>query len=177
MELRTTILAGFAAVSLAASAALAASAPQQRAPEAIWLAEHNAERAEFGTAPLRWNADLARDAQTWANRLARENRLRHSPRGMRQNVGENLWMGTAGRYHPREMTDGFAEEKQHFRAGTFPHVSRTGNWADVGHYTQLVWAETREVGCASARGKHFDVLVCRYWPAGNIVGTRIAPRS
>lgn len=86
-------------------------------------------------------------------------------------------MGTAGYFTPQQMIAHFAAEKQHFRAGDFPQVSRTGNWADVGHYTQIVWATTREVGCATARGARFDVLVCRYWPAGNLMGARIAPRD
>ncbi len=64
-------------------------------------------------------------------------------------------------------------ERDKFRAGTFPQVSRTGNWADVGHYTQLIWPRTQEVGCAVAKGAVNDVLVCRYSPAGNIVGETI----
>ncbi|WP_197707084.1 CAP domain-containing protein [Calothrix sp. NIES-3974] len=26
----------------------------------------------------------------------------------------------------------------------------TGNWVDVGHYTQIIWRNTTEVGCAIA---------------------------
>lgn len=144
--------------------------------ERAWLDAHNRERAQFGSAPLRWNAQLADDARIWAELLARENAMHHSPIGRRGGAGENLWMGTAGRFGPGEMIASFASEKAFFTPGTFPRVSTTGNWADVGHYTQIVWAETRELGCASARGSRFEVLVCRYWPAGNVIGTRIIPQ-
>jgi hypothetical protein len=43
----------------------------------------------------------------------------------------------------------------------------------VGHYTQLIWPTTREVGCAVAKGQGNDVLVCRYAPAGNVLGEKI----
>ena len=49
--------------------------------------------------------------------------------------------------------------------------SRTGNVSHVGHYTQIVWPTSRRVGCATASNRSKDVLVCRYLPAGNVVGT------
>ena len=47
----------------------------------------------------------------------------------------------------------------------------SGDWSAVGHYTQIVWPTTRRVGCATASNRANDYLVCRYWPAGNVVGT------
>ena len=176
MNKRPTILSVVAAVGIALSGASTLGAQSGDAPhERTWLAVHNAERAEFGVAPLRWNAELAGEAEVWAMRLARENVLRHASVQERGGRGENLWMGTAGFYGPAQMIGHFADEKQYFRPGAFPNVSNTGNWADVGHYTQIVWAQTREVGCSAVRNERFDVLVCRYWPAGNIRGTVIAP--
>jgi uncharacterized protein YkwD len=135
------------------------------------LAAHNRERARLGIPGLAWNDRLAGQAQQWANSLARRRAFEHA-RGLR-GVGENLWTGTTGFYSPEEMIGGFIEEAQHFRPGKFPNVSRTGNWSDVGHYTQLIWPATREVGCALARGRSNEVLVCRYWPAGNVIGQRV----
>jgi len=48
----------------------------------------------------------------------------------------------------------------------------------VGHYTQLVWADTLEIGCAisyytktvSSRIWHQIILVCNYGPGGNYLG-------
>jgi len=176
MSIRATIAAGLASVGAFMAVPLAATdgdAPEER----IWLDAHNVERAEFGVAPLTWSEDLAREAQSWARRLSRLERLEHSTREQRNRTGENLWMGTARRYSPQAMIAAFSSEKQYFRAGEFPRVSTTGNWADVGHYTQIVWSQTRQVGCARAPGARFDILVCRYWPAGNVIGQRIAPAN
>jgi hypothetical protein len=143
--------------------------------ERIWLAAHNQARAEFGSEPLRWSPALAEAAHSWALTLAARQELRHAERGNRNGAGENLWMGTRGHFAPEQMIASFVGERQHFVAGRFPQVSRTGNWGDVGHYTQIVWPSTREVGCAQASAGRYDVLVCRYWPAGNMIGTLIAP--
>ena len=71
------------------------------------------------------------------------------------------------------MAGGWAAEKSLFRPGLFPAVSRSGNWSDVGHYTQMVWKGTTRLGCAVRKGRKWDFLVCRYSPPGNVVGQRL----
>ena len=135
------------------------------------LVAHNLERDRVGVPRLKWSNKLAGQAQDWADTLARTNRFEHAED--RAGAGENLWMGPATRYSAEAMIGGFVEEVRHFRVGQFPNVSMTGSWHDVGHYTQLVWRGTQEVGCAVARGGRNDILVCRYWPAGNVIGERV----
>ena len=159
----------FAAIALTATASVQAERPQNRFAAEL-LDAHNSERDQFGAPRLQWSQRLARDAQGWAERLAREGRMRHASNDQRKGAGENLWMGSAGNYSATFMVRAFAEEKRNFRPGSFPNVSRTGNWRDVGHYTQVVWHGTKEVGCAVARNNRDDFLVCRYWPAGNVYG-------
>lgn len=132
------------------------------------LSAHNGERVRLGLAPLQWNPMLAAQAGVWARDLAARGAFEHAKD--RLGAGENLWGGTAGAFAPEAMIGAFLAEKQYFRPGTFPDVSTTRRWQDVGHYTQIVWRGTREVGCAMATGKGRDVLVCRYFPAGNVVG-------
>ena len=137
------------------------------------LAAHNSERDRAGLPPLAWSSRLAQDAQDWAVQLSRRGRLEHADSHVRKGMGENLWMGSAGHYSAEDMIGGFLAERAKFRPGTFPQVSRTGNWADVGHYTQIIWPRTTEVGCAVAKGAGHDFLVCRYNPAGNTMGERV----
>ncbi|WP_205958397.1 CAP domain-containing protein [Qipengyuania sediminis] len=134
------------------------------------LALHNAERARVGLPALRWNPALARDAGSWAEKLLQKGKLHHASADERSGHGENLWMGTAGAWDADGMVNMFLEERRYFRPAAFPHVSLTGNWSDVGHYSQIVWRDTREVGCAKQTGNGVDVLVCRYYPAGNVMG-------
>jgi len=130
------------------------------------LTAHNAYRNAVGVPPLTWSNQLASDAQGWANNLAQTGQMVHA------NVpqGENLWMGTTGFFTLTSMVDSWGGERQFFKNGVFPNVSTTGNWADVGHYTQVVWRGTTQVGCALASGGGNDFFVCRYSPAGNITG-------
>lgn len=153
-------------------AAFAAQVPPELAGTypARLLRAHNAERAAVGVPPLAWDEQLAAAASQYAAQLAQTGTLRHSDRATRGGTGENLWMGTRGAFSPEQMVANWASEKRMFRAGIFPNVSTTGNWADVAHYTQMVWRDTRLLGCGVASSRTTDFLVCRYGPKGNIDG-------
>lgn len=149
--------------------------PQDAAPsdgiEARLLAAHNAERARVGTRPLIWDERLEAGSRAWANELIASGRFEHDP--ALHGDGENLWTGWGGRsWSPEEMVAEWAVKKRNFVRGVFPNVSRTGNWVDVGHYTQLIWGGTTHVGCAVAARDDRTVLACRYSPPGNIDGLR-----
>ena len=136
------------------------------------LAAHNRERTALGLPPLAWDSTLAVSAQRWADRLAAAGAFEHyqpDPRD-RDPQGENLWAGTRGFFGPEAMVAAWAAEKRFYRAGPIPYASSTGRFDDVGHYTQLMWRQTHSVGCALARGRAEDVLVCRYSEGGNVVG-------
>jgi hypothetical protein len=134
------------------------------------LGAHNRERAATGAPPLRWDAQLAAAAAAYGPALAARGKLAHSAPESRPGQGENLWMGTSGAYQPEEMTGGWIGEKALFRPGTFPEVSASGHWSDVGHYTQMIWRGTARVGCALHRSRQWDFLICRYAPQGNVIG-------
>lgn len=131
------------------------------------LAIHNAERAAVGTPPLSWDANLAASAASYGPALASIGRLAHSPRDSRPGQRENLAMGSTGHQTDSQLAGLWVAEKVHFTPGLFPNVSRTGDWNDVSHYTQMVWRGTTHVGCALYRGGGKDFLICRYSPPGN----------
>jgi hypothetical protein len=138
---------------------------------ATMIAAHNQARRQYGAPPLAWDEGLARDAATYARQLARSGRFEHDPQaGRRPHQGENLWVGTRNAYSYSEMIGLLIDERRYFRPGRFPAVSRTGDWSQVAHYTQIVWPATQRVGCATASNRSNDYLVCRYLPAGNVVG-------
>jgi len=141
------------------------------------LETHNQERRTQRLQPLVWDQRLANDAAVWAESLASSNRFEHATREIRaKKQGENLWMGTKNYFSQVEMVDGWISEKAMTKSGTFPDVSTNGDWSEVGHYTQIIWPETRSIGCALGKNQRKEVLVCRYWPAGNRIGDKFIVR-
>jgi uncharacterized protein YkwD len=138
------------------------------------LETHNVEREKAGAPALVWDKSLAVSAARWAETLARKGTFEHDAQDKH---GENLWMGTHTAYQPEEMVGGWVAERKDFKPGVFPHVSKTRNWADVGHYTQLIWKTTTHVGCAKASAQDNDYLVCRYSPPGNWEGVALTNDS
>ena len=136
------------------------------------LDRHNREREALGLPRLKWNRALEREAKVWGHELAKRGRLEHADQRTRNSTGENLWMGSRGQWDVMVGLDMMIDEKRLYRHGNFPEISSTGKWADVAHYTQIVWRDTKEVGCSVVNDRGWDVLVCRYWPAGNVWGQK-----
>jgi uncharacterized protein YkwD len=134
---------------------------------------HNAARAAVGVAPLVWSDTLAASAAGYARTMARTGRFQHAEQPMGAGGwGENLWTGTRYAYGYPEMFGYWLAEQKNFVNGVTPAFSRTGQWGDVAHYTQIVWRTSTRVGCAVASSKTDDYLVCRYSQPGNVVGER-----
>ena len=127
------------------------------------LAAHNAVRARVGTAPLQWSDHLAVFSQDWADTLLRRHQFKHR---RNSKYGENLYEITGGAASAAQVVNAWADESQHYD-------HRTNRCHGVcGHYTQIVWNDTKRVGCAVARGGGREVWVCNYDPPGNWVGER-----
>jgi uncharacterized protein YkwD len=133
------------------------------------LAVHNSERSAVGVPPLVWSDTLAAGAQTWAEHLATTGEFAHDP-NRPNGVGENLagFNPSKGISAPGEGQSLWVDEKKNWHGG----VLTPENWSPTGHYTQMVWKDTKQVGCATASGDGhpFSILVCRYSPAGNFMG-------
>lgn len=143
------------------------------------LVAHNKVRAAHGLSNLRWSDSLASFAQEWANHLASTSncRMRHRPRGSPH--GENLWWASPRRWSNglRELQEidihrvvkDWADEKQYYNYNR--NTCQSGQ--QCGHYTQIVWKETTEVGCAYQQcGDLSQLWVCNYNPPGNYIGER-----
>ncbi len=137
------------------------------------LAAHNVERRQVGVKPLVWSTKLAEESQAWAIELAKKGAMMHAPQRAH---GENIWTNTANRRTVGSMVGGWSIEKNDYIPGALhPNVARGKKWQAVGHYTQMVWYSTTQVGCAIARANNRDFLVCRYAPIGNWVGQAAYP--
>ncbi len=134
------------------------------------LAAHNNARRVVGTGDLVLDPALSKQALEYAQELARSGSFQHSPPSARPGQGENLWAGTAGRFTHEQQAAAWIDEKQYYIHDRFPYVSKTGNWQDVGHYTQIIWRDTTRLGCGLATGGNRDYVVCRYSPPGNVSG-------
>ncbi|NTZ41505.1 hypothetical protein G7A66_00035 [Altererythrobacter sp. SALINAS58] len=81
-------------------------------------------------------------------------------------------MSTPGKFGAERIVGAWIAEKRYFKPGVFPANSTTLKVQDVSHYTQIIWRDTREVGCSTRTGKSEQILVCRYNSPGNVVGKR-----
>ena len=63
----------------------------------------------------------------------------------------------------------WGSEKQYFVYGIFPNVSVSGK--TIGHYTQMVWGDSQQVGCGIANNDGGWVyFVCNYYLVENMRG-------
>ncbi|XP_076287458.1 uncharacterized protein LOC143212513 isoform X1 [Lasioglossum baleicum] len=133
----------------------------------VCLETHNYFRSRHGVPPLRLSKQLCKTSQDWANILATRGRLEH-----RANIdyGENLYCMWSS--NPKTVVSGdepvnewYGEEAQH-QYGKEPTTLKTG------HFTQVVWKDSTELGVGMARNRNGEVyVVCNYNPAGNYLGS------
>ncbi len=130
-----------------------------------FLQAHNAYRQKAGAPPLRWSEELENYAKRWAIVLAKTKRFQHSPS---TKYGENLYQSTF-KPDPKQIVDQWAEESKFYHG---EKVTLDNYWI-FGHYTQIIWKQTRYVGCAIAQDNNgIYYVVCEYSPPGNKIGQK-----
>ena len=127
------------------------------------LTAHNQVRAQVGVKPLEWSYDLAAKAQWWADTLIDRHWWFHSHT---PGLGESMTEVINGELVPQQVVAGWVSERR------FYNLTRNECSDVCGHYTQVVWRDTKQVGCAVANSGDRQVWVCEYWPPGNYVGRR-----
>ncbi len=129
---------------------------------------HNAIRQElYSGSDLSWSATVAATAQAYAEVLASKGTMEHD---QDTPYGENLAIATYAIDYT-VSTNMWYEEK--------PYYDYTLNdcidGEMCGHYTQMIWKDSTEIGCGSAiiqtgSFKNGVIVVCRYNPSGNWTG-------
>jgi uncharacterized protein YkwD len=156
----------FGLALLADAVSLLAQVPSASAADGLTPAEqqallslHNSYRARHCAPPLTWSAELAASAQQWASKCL----ITHGPRPRNQ-VGENLAWGY-------QRTAGNAVEAWYKEVSDYNYKS-PGFASSTGHFTQVVWKNTKQIGCgvATCLWGSLRFWVCRYAPQGNWAG-------
>ena len=133
------------------------------------LDAHNIYRSELGINKLEWSDELAANALIWAKVLKRKcsNNLKHSPKKYSKGYGENLALYYDTISKASDVVDYWATEKECFDFKTKKCINNNFN---CGHYTQIIWRNTTEVGCAVVQCEDKQIWVCQYNPPGNYIG-------
>ncbi|GFF35216.1 cell wall protein PRY3 [Aspergillus udagawae] len=152
--------------------------PSYTSPEIfkdVVLSASNAYRRDHNASQLSWNETLTTYAKHWAEGC----KWKHSGGP----YGENIAFGYSD---PTAAVSAWGDEGQKYN-----YKLPTGFSEETGHFTQLVWRATREVGCAAFNCGYSDgtdakdkegrytraqgwYVVCEYSPAGNVVGDQNA---
>ena len=131
---------------------------------------HNKVRADVGVTALTWSPDLAKFAQEWADHLASQGcDMQHRPRNGKwtQKYGENIFWGKGADYSALDASKSWYSEIEFYTHGEIS----SSNWSKTGHYTQMVWKNTSQVGIAVAKcSDGAIIIVANYDPAGNFMG-------
>lgn len=149
------------------------SEPRQNMDEYISdvIKAHNAYRKKHGNVgDLKNNKDLNVLAQKWADHLASIGGLQHSGDKYKgDQLGENVAyrMSSSGAdYTGQAVTDQWYSEiaKYNFKS--------SGSQSGTGHFTQVVWKGSHEIGVGKAYSRDGKQVfcVCNYFPAGNFIG-------
>jgi uncharacterized protein YkwD len=115
---------------------------------------HNASRAGHCVPPLSWSSAVAAKAQEWADRCVFD----HDPNS---ELGENLAWGT-------QLSASETFDLWYSEIGEY-NYARPG-FGPAGHFTQVVWRGSRQLGCGRAVCRGEIYWVCRYSPPGNVDG-------
>lgn len=132
---------------------------------------HNYWRKEVGVKPLTWSSSLGDFAQEWANHLAKKGcEMEHRPptgKWGRKGNGENIYWSSGMKNTAGNVVDDWASEIKYYN-------TKTGKCKGgvCGHYTQVVWKNTTQVGCGMAKCGGEEIWVCSYGPPGNYEGEK-----
>ncbi|KAF5020801.1 hypothetical protein F66182_7161 [Fusarium sp. NRRL 66182] len=147
-------------ITVTAPVAIPSNEPEWREKDTFTSAILNSTnfyREEHNASALTWNETLEEFATDYLD--DNEDCVFEHSGGP---YGENLAIGYPNSTSSVEAW-GDEREEYDFDAAEFSE--------ETGHFTQLVWKETTDVGCGRRLcGERGWYLVCEYWPRGNVEG-------
>ncbi|KAK7363010.1 hypothetical protein VNO77_05142 [Canavalia gladiata] len=134
----------------------------QNSPE-DFVKAHNKAREEVGVGPVEWDENVANYAKTYMKKMLTDCNMVHSG----GTYGENL-AGASSELTANDAVNLWLAEKSNYDYNSNSCVN-----GECMHYTQLVWGETFNIGCAIDKCHNgFTFAICNYDPPGNFVGQK-----
>jgi pathogenesis-related protein 1 len=132
------------------------------------LSTHNAARTKYGAKALTLNTAMNASTTAYAAKCV----FAHSTQNPAGQYGENLFASTASTTGMKDAVNNWVAEVAKY------NYSKPEFSAATGHFTQVVWKNTKTVTCAMASCKKGTIfadyaskyIVCRYTPPGNYAG-------
>ncbi|XP_066911241.1 uncharacterized protein [Clytia hemisphaerica] len=126
------------------------------------LKTHNTYRKTHRSNPLKWSNKLQANAQRWADKLAKKGYLQHENQS---EEGENIACMKGAELTGERAATMWYDEVKYYDYSKPTFSSKTG------HFTQLVWNGSTELGVGRATASNgMQFVVARYNPPGNILG-------
>lgn len=132
-----------------------------------FLEAHNQARAAVGVGPLKWTEMLA-NATSKLVRYQRDKMGCQFANLTNSKFGGNQLWASGMTVTPRMVVDHWVQEKNYY--------NHTDNSCAPNHscgvYTQVVWKNSLELGCAQATcvKEQASLTICFYNPPGNVIG-------
>ncbi|EDO36753.1 predicted protein, partial [Nematostella vectensis] len=128
---------------------------------------HNNFRKVHNSPPMTLNAEMSKAAKEYAEKLAKMGTLQHASKGERDGT-------EAHRGHVRCKTLSIVKKKYNEVCDPGYSFGGDSGRSGTGHFTQVVWRGSTELGFGSAtgemRGMKCTYYVGRYNAAGNMMG-------
>ncbi|XP_014367815.2 venom allergen 5 [Papilio machaon] len=126
-----------------------------------------------------WDEELAAKARKWASNNVFEHNPDKTIGSGRFKTGENLYyFGSSNPDAKLNIEQGLSAWFDEYKDYSYGPMTRSlfdgSSQVQIGHYTQMAWADTTYVGCGlsqySENSMKTFLLVCNYGPSGNILG-------
>lgn len=128
------------------------------------LSRHNTYRAQHQVGNLVRNSAVETIAQDYSEYLAANGKFEHSGNKFNGNsLGENLYKSYGMAVSGTNAVDLWYNEVEIY------DFNNQGFSSGTGHFTQLVWKNSKNLGCGIACGQGC-IVTCNYYPAGNVRG-------
>lgn len=138
------------------------------------VSQHNTYRAIHKSPNITLSDSLNSTAQAWAEEMVRIGKFEHS--NNRGEVGENLYVYSTTAPSTDSTTLGNEAVTEWYKEINYYQYDSPGFSTATGHFTQVVWKGSTQLGCGAAQGtetieginRNVFYVVCHYSPGGNV---------